>query len=305
MKNIAIIGLGNISIKYKEALKARKDFNLVGLVDIKENALGIKHYPNVLFFSTLKELFDNVKVDYLIIATPPSTHFKIIKQAFLNKVNVFVEKVVALKMEEIKELKSLQKEFNTKLIPIYHWLYGNEVLALKDFNIDINDLLKIEVIVFENKLNEYDTVDDKYASLNGAVIDAYPNIFSLIEGAFMPLDKAELYKISYDVSKYSPDIKKCNLTAFNKHVTLGLMVNWSKKEEMKKTILTFYNRTKLIIDHLNQSIEYNGKIYNYEKEDRLVSHYKNFFLREDLFEDNINWLNIHKALFGLIKRTSH
>src|SRR5690554_8074500 len=104
----------------------------------------------------------------------------------------------------------------------------------------------------------------------------------------MPLDKAELYKISYDVSKYSPDIKKCYHTAFNKHVTLGLMVNWSKKEEMKKNIFTSYKRTKLIIDHLNQSIEYNRNIYNYEKEDRLVSHYNNFFLTEDLREHNIN-----------------
>lgn len=248
-------------------------------------------------------MFNSTKVDYLIVATPPSTHFRIIKKAFLNKVNVFVEKVVAFNMSDIKKLQLLRKEFNAKLIPIYNWLYGNEVLALKEFNIKEKDILKIEVKVFENKVNEFDTVADKFGPLNGAVIDAFPNIFSLIEGSFAKLENIELYKSSYDISKYGPDIKRCYITAFNNEITLDLKVDWTKNSEEIKTIVIFYDKSELIIDHLNQSITYKDKEHNYKEEDRLKSNYKNFFLRDDLFDDYINWINIHKALFTVTKAT--
>jgi hypothetical protein len=67
------------------------------------------------------------KIDWLFIATPPSTHYSIAKDAIDRRVNVFLEKPFCLHAREAKNLIDLAKKNNVKLFIDNVFLYREEL----------------------------------------------------------------------------------------------------------------------------------------------------------------------------------
>lgn len=67
-------------------------------------------YPNAHLTPNLEEVFTSREVRAVVIATPASMHYEHAKQALLAGKDVFVEKPLALRLQEGKELVHLAKE---------------------------------------------------------------------------------------------------------------------------------------------------------------------------------------------------
>ncbi len=90
-------------------------------------------------------------VDAVVIATPAATHYKIAKEALLAGKNVYVEKPLALNLNEANELIQLAEQ-KKKILMVGHILrYHPAVNKLKEL-IDSGELGKIQYI-YSNRLN--------------------------------------------------------------------------------------------------------------------------------------------------------
>lgn len=118
---------------------------LEGVFDSKLNQNNNNNYK---FYKSLEELIDSV--DGIVICTPAETHYEIAKQA-LKKVDILVEKPLALKSSEVKSLMKIENK-NNKLIMVGHQLHFHPaVLKMKEL-INSGEIGKIKW-VYSNRLN--------------------------------------------------------------------------------------------------------------------------------------------------------
>lgn len=109
--NIGIIGCGNISSIYCEAPKKFPILNLVACADVdKERAKARAeqfHIPNVC---TVEELLSDPTIDIVVNLTPPQVHAEICLKALEAGKHVYVEKPLAITVDEGKQILELAKE---------------------------------------------------------------------------------------------------------------------------------------------------------------------------------------------------
>lgn len=151
MRNIAVIGCGywgkNL-VRVFDELEALKT-----VCDIKEGILENKRikYPHVGRTADMEDIFRDDSIDSVVIATPASTHYSLVKKSLLNKKNVFVEKPLALAIEEGRELVALSKSTG-KILMVGHILcYHPAVVKLKELILS-GELGEVEYI-YSNRLN--------------------------------------------------------------------------------------------------------------------------------------------------------
>jgi UDP-2-acetamido-3-amino-2,3-dideoxy-glucuronate N-acetyltransferase len=108
-------------------------------------------YPGVLAFFNYKEILGDVNVRGVVVATPASTHYSLVKEALLADKDVMVEKPLALRVREAEELVTLAKERARVLMVGHILLYHPAIIKLKSM-INGGDLGKISCI-YSNRLN--------------------------------------------------------------------------------------------------------------------------------------------------------
>ncbi len=108
-------------------------------------------YPQAVFRRSYAEVLADVDVDAVVVATPAVTHFEMARQAIEAGKDVYVEKPLALKVDEGAELLSLA-ERHGRIVMVGHILqYHPAVLKLKEL-IASGDLGRIDYI-YSNRLN--------------------------------------------------------------------------------------------------------------------------------------------------------
>ena len=134
-----------------------RNFNEIGVLDIicdtDESVWGPfkKMYPETRFCRSFSEVLSEPAVDAVVIAAPAEKHYALAREALLAGKHVFVEKPLALKVEEGEELIALADK-GQKVLMVGHILeYHPAVLKLKNL-IDAGDLGKINY-VYSNRLN--------------------------------------------------------------------------------------------------------------------------------------------------------
>ena len=75
-----------------------------------------KKFFDVYYTTSYQEVLANDQIKAVVIATPAATHFEKVKQALLADKDVFVEKPLALKVEEGEKLVKLARERNRILM---------------------------------------------------------------------------------------------------------------------------------------------------------------------------------------------
>jgi len=148
--NIAVIGCGYWGKNLVRNFKELCVLNCVCDID-KETIKGIeKLYPDI-GVSSCKDIFANDEINAVAIATPASTHYALVKEALEKNKDVFVEKPLALNLDEAEELVKLAKE-KGKIIMVDHILrYHPAIIKLKEL-IDNNILGDLQYI-YSTRLN--------------------------------------------------------------------------------------------------------------------------------------------------------
>ena len=142
---IGLIGVGTWGINYLKTIENMQGVEVV-LIACKniQNKLHINKSYKVI--DSWIEVIKSSKVDGIIIATPPSTHFEIAFQAIKNKKQIIIEKPLTLNSTESKILLdlALANKINVKVNHIY--LYHPMYIFLKKYIKDKKEIKSLNTL---------------------------------------------------------------------------------------------------------------------------------------------------------------
>jgi len=109
---IAVIGCGRVANSHLDALKIlNKYYDLLAVVDIEEERA--KKYAELYetdYYTSLKEVNENSKIEAVIICLPHFLHKSITVECLNSNKHVLVEKPMALNSKEAKEMVKIAKK---------------------------------------------------------------------------------------------------------------------------------------------------------------------------------------------------
>lgn len=121
--------MGVMGQNHARVLTELDEFELVGVFDqFTEN------FPFIyrgIFHSDLNSLLQ-LQPEYCVIATPTSTHFQLAELMLNNKVNVLIEKPIALNTRESRKLQSIVKNLDTKAAVGHIERFNPALIALRE-----------------------------------------------------------------------------------------------------------------------------------------------------------------------------
>lgn len=119
MIRVGIVGCGNIGNVHASILKNMQQIQIKAFVDINlERALKYAQMygtKDTRCYKSLSEMLRKEKIDVLHICTPHYLHVPMAKEAFQQKVHVFMEKPPAISKEEFIDLKKAKQQSGKKL----------------------------------------------------------------------------------------------------------------------------------------------------------------------------------------------
>jgi predicted dehydrogenase len=130
---LAVVGLGywgpNLLRNAWEIDNAR----VTAVCDRDEAALEriARRYPSIDRTRRFEEVLANPEVDAVLIATPVSTHYDLARQALEAGKHVFVEKPLAERGEQCRELIGIAEQRELVLMPGHTFLYSPPVRKVK------------------------------------------------------------------------------------------------------------------------------------------------------------------------------
>lgn len=114
--NAAVIGCGVISDIYMDSLKNRfRIINLTACSDLDEKRSRKQAEKYGIESKSTEAIMQDPNVDMIINLTTPNAHYSIIKQALTHGKHVFSEKMIAVELEQGKELLDLAREKKLRL----------------------------------------------------------------------------------------------------------------------------------------------------------------------------------------------
>lgn len=104
-----------------------------------------RKYPDIHFTTSYRDVLDDKTIEAIAIATPAATHFTLVMEALKASKHVFVEKPLALRVEEGEQIVSFASE-QSRILMVGHILqYHNAVIKLKEL-IDNGELGKVQYL---------------------------------------------------------------------------------------------------------------------------------------------------------------
>ena len=110
MKNVGIIGCGNILETYLRSEKYFNNINFTSCSDINMDLADKIARENNLKALTVDELLNDKNTDVVLNITIPQAHYEISKKTLLSGKHVYSEKPMCVKYDEAKELLKLAKD---------------------------------------------------------------------------------------------------------------------------------------------------------------------------------------------------
>lgn len=113
---IGIIGVGSRGRFLLSFLAEMQNVTIVAIADIYEPSIdeSLKIVPHAKVYRNYRYLLEDKNIEAVVVATPLSTHFQIVMDAFDAGKDVYCEKTIGYTMEECYRM--YQKHLNTKRI---------------------------------------------------------------------------------------------------------------------------------------------------------------------------------------------
>lgn len=111
MIKVGIIGLGKMGISHYSICNAHPQAKVVAVCDTSKFLLSaVSQYGQVDIYQDYKKMLCTCPIDSVIISTPSSSHYEIVRHSLMQNQHVFVEKPFCLTSSQGKELAGLAKE---------------------------------------------------------------------------------------------------------------------------------------------------------------------------------------------------
>jgi predicted dehydrogenase len=172
--NVAVVGYGYWGPNLVRNVMERPEMTLVALCErdaSRADAFTAK-IPNIPVTPDLEELLADPTLDAVIVATPPRTHYAIVKAALTADKHVLVEKPLAKTSYEARDLIDVAEARNVLLMPGHTFLYSPSVRKVRQLIDD--DVLGEMYFITSARMNL-----GKYQQ-DGVICDLAPHDISIL-----------------------------------------------------------------------------------------------------------------------------
>jgi len=134
MIKVALIGYGYWGPNLARNLHELPGASLVACCDLDAGRLALAQalYPQIRTTTRLVDVWEDGRIDAVVIATPAATHFELAKAALEAGKHVLVEKPLSLASREAKELIILARSRGRVLMVGHTFEYNPAVLKVKE-----------------------------------------------------------------------------------------------------------------------------------------------------------------------------
>lgn len=131
--NLGLIGIGYWGLNYVRIFSEIPKAKLKYACDLSSSRLKLvkKNYPDILLTANYQDILNNPEIDAVIIATPATTHSKIVKESLGKNKSVLVEKPLTVKSKQALELAMLAEKKKLTLMVGHVFEYNQAVLEMK------------------------------------------------------------------------------------------------------------------------------------------------------------------------------
>ena len=294
MEKLALIGLGRIAKNYTDGIARSLRFALVAICDLDENAPSRAEYGEVPFYTDYKTLIERERPDWLLIATPPTTHVPLAEYALTHGVSVLLEKPATLSLPDYHALSALAAREGKELDVMLHWQWGNEIPFLSA-TLFAERPERIEIEIHDPYSADGLSIDANRRALMGAWFDSGINALSMLDA----LVDISQYRI---VSAKAVPCATTGLPIFVRveldvgGIAVSLTVDWRLHDDAKRSRIVAGGR-EYLTDHMARTVTVDGEEQCFATDTRLVEHYRNFFEGAYSAGTGEAALPIHEILF--------
>ncbi len=259
-KIIGLVGLGYWGKNILRNLYTMGVLHTASDFDAKVISESADKLPGINYTTSFEEILQNPIIKAVAIATQAITHYELVKKSLQSGKDVFVEKPLALTVQEGKELLDLAEK-EKKVLMVGHLLqYHPAIIKLKEL-ISSGELGKIQYI-YSNRLNI-----GKLRTEENILWSFAPHDISVI---LMLLEEEPLKVLSFGGDYLNKGIYDTTLTTmeFSNGVKGHVFVSWLHPFKEQKLIIVG-SKSMCVFDDLSKeklfiyphSIEWsNGKI---------------------------------------------
>lgn len=135
MIGIGLIGYGHWGPNHARTFNAQADAQVVAVADASARRLEAAQgqFPYVTASADHRAVIDHPEVDAVVIATPLTTHYGLVKEALLAGKDVLVEKPLCYTAQEAQELCDLAEERGRVLMCGHIFLFNAGINRLRDY----------------------------------------------------------------------------------------------------------------------------------------------------------------------------
>ena len=190
MKNIGLIGCGNIAETYFRAQDYFNNIKFIACADkFPEVSKKCADQYNIKSL-TVDEILDDTNVDIILNLTIPQAHFEISKIALGAGKHVYSEKPMSIKYDEANELVNLAKDNNLYIGNAPDTFLGGGGQVARKF-IDDGDIGKVMtgnfIFAFPGVQEFHPNPESWFQSGGGPVIDMGPYFFTTLVNLLGPV----------------------------------------------------------------------------------------------------------------------
>lgn len=279
-KKIAVVGAGYWG---KNLVRVFNELGFLKIVCDSDKAIleGKKaQYPGIEITKHFSEVLKDKDIKAVVIATPATVHYSMAKEALLSGKDVFVEKPLALEVEQGRELVELAKRNNLILMVGHILHYHPAILKLKEM-ISRKELGEIRYI-WSTRLNL-----GKLRKEENVLWSFAPHDISVIIDILGLPQKVSSKGKSY-IDKNIHDVT-LSILEFKANQSAHIFVSWLNPfKEQKFTVIG--SEKMAVYDGVdNKLVTYFHKVKNYKDKDpeaiKAEAEIIKFSLKEPLIEE--------------------
>jgi predicted dehydrogenase len=172
---VGVVGCGLISkLRHIPAYKRLKDLDVMAVCDLNEELAKdtAKKFEIPNFYTDVSKMFFEEELDIVDICVPPQIHAAIAIKAMESGAHVIMEKPMATKVSDCKEMIKVSKNNNVKLSVVHNDLFHSPFIQAKELvsNGEIGEFRGMKIFLSTPKHYMIDLKDHWYHKLPGGVI---------------------------------------------------------------------------------------------------------------------------------------
>lgn len=132
--NIGVIGTGYWGPNHVRVFNNLVESRVVGVADLDQTRLERIRFshPSVRTTQDYRTLLEDPQIQAIVIATPTTTHYSLVKEAILAGKHVLCEKPLCSHIEQANELVELAKTHQRQVVVGHVFLFNAGIIKLKE-----------------------------------------------------------------------------------------------------------------------------------------------------------------------------